>query len=201
MGEVVPNKTIAARHEIGKYMALLDQGYGNFLPETDTFDRSIIDNLNVDKDLKESMIRLYQLANEICVTVNKKDTGLYIEEEFVNGQQWFQNKNLSSTTAQRPEYRQVFRKVFNMGALPTAAGSPTVINHGITFDSNTTFTRIYGTATNTTGFAAIPLPYVHATATSTIRLDVSATQVIITSGGLNYSAYDTTYVVLEYIRN
>jgi len=198
LGEVVPNKTIAARHEIGKYMALLDQGYGNFLPETDTFDRSIIDNLNVDKDLKESMIRLYQLANEICVTVNKKDTGLYIEEEFVNGQQWFQNKNLSSTTAQRPEYRQVFRKVIDFGALPNAGAKS--VAHGITFDANTAFTRIYATATDTTGFTALPIPYSHATTANEIRLDVTSTNVVITTGA-NRTNYDTCYVILEYIRN
>ena len=186
----------------GQRMAL-DTEFGAFLPTTDVFDRSAIQALDVNSpEFKDFLVRLYQTTNNIANAVNIRDAGYYPLTEFINGQLWFEDPTLNSGSTQTPEYRQVWRKVFNMGALPSAAGSPTTANHGIAIDTNTTFTRIYGTATNTTapGFGAIPIPYVHATAANTLRLDITATQIIITSGGANYSAYDTCYVVLEYIK-
>jgi len=174
-------------------MALLDREYGAFLPTTDTFDRSIIDSLEAKEDLKEFLVKLYQTTNNIALIVNIKETGYYVEQEFVNGKLWYPNKNLSSSTAQTPEYRQEFRKVIDFGALP-AAGSKAV-NHNITTDANTRWKRVYATATNTTTFAGITI-----TTSAALSVRATATQVIITTGGINYSAYNACDVIVEWIR-
>jgi len=176
----------------------LDNEFGAFLPTTDVFDRSAIQALNVNSpEFKDFLVRLYQTTNNIANAVNIRDAGYYPLTEFICGQLWFENPNLSSSTAQVPEYRQVWRKIINFGALPNT--STKNVAHSITVDSNTTFTRIYATASDTTGNTYIPIPYAHATAANIVRLDVDATNVSITTG-IDRTNYDTCYVILEYIK-
>lgn len=172
---------------------------GAFLPTTDIFDRPLIDEIDINsQEFKDFLVRLYQTTNNIANVVNIKDSGFYVETEFVNGQIWFPNKSLNSKTSQAPDYRQVFRKVIDFGALKNAAGN-TPIAHGITITNNLTFTRIYGTTSNTAGSLYRPIPYASATANEIIELWVDATNVNITVGK-DQSAYTTCYVILEYIK-
>lgn len=181
-----------------------DSEYGAFLPTTDVFDRSIIESIDVNSpEFKDFLVRLYQTTNNIANAVNIRDAGYYIQDEFVNGQLWFENPALSSKTTQSPEHRQVWRKVINFGALPSGAPAFIDVAHGITFAATgpVTFTRIYGTATDPATPMAIPIPYSSATAVvSNLELYVNATNVRITTGGTDYSAYTTCYVILEYIK-
>lgn len=174
-------------------MSVLDREYGAFLPTTDTFDRAIIDNLKIQEDLKEFLVMLYQTTNNIALMVNIKESGYYVEEEFVNGKLWYPNKALSSSTAQRPEYRQEFRRVIDFGALPAAGAK--AVNHNITTDANTRWKNVYATATNTTTFAGITI-----TTSAALSVRATATQVIITTGGVDYSAYNACDVIVEFIR-
>ncbi len=179
---------------------------GVFLPTTDIFDRALIDEINVNStDFRDFLVRLYQATNNIALVTNIKDSGYYIETEFINGQLWFENKTLSVTTpnTKTPSYRQVFRKVINFGALPSGAPAFIDVAHGITFAAAgpITFTRIYGSATDPATPMAIPIPYSSATAVaSNLEIYVNTTNVRITTGGTDYSAYTTCYVVLEYIK-
>lgn len=177
-----------------------DQEFGAFLPTTDVFDRSTIEAIDIKSPLfKDFLVRLYQTTNNIANITNIKDSGYYVETEFVNGQLWFENKTLSSITSQSPEYRQVFRRVIDFGALPNASAKS--VAHGIGPTTAFTFTRIYGTASDTTGLTYLPIPYAsQAAATSSIELSVDATNVIIDTGAVDRTAYDTCYVVLEYIK-
>lgn len=172
-------------------------GPGAFLPTTDIFDVSRIYELDVNsQEFKEFLVRLRQSINDIALVVNVKDSGYYFDQEFVNGQAYFPNPSLSSTTSQNPVPRQVFRTVVNFGALPDTASKS--VAHNLTIDSNFSFTRIYGTATNpSTSF--IPIPYASPTGANAIEISVDATNVTITTGS-NRTAYTTTYVVLEYIK-
>lgn len=178
---------------------------GVFVPTTSSFDRSLIDQIDVNSDeFKDFLIRLYQTINEIALATNVKDTGVYKETEFINGQLWFSNKALSSLTSQAPSQRQVFRKVIDFGALHNAAGTKTIA-HGITVTGagialDVTFTRIYATASNKVGFLYRPIPYASATANEIIELFVDQTNVNITVGK-DQSAFTDCYVVLEYIKN
>ena len=134
--------------------------------------------------------------------LNIKETGYYLPEEFINSQLYFPNAALVTDT---PQLRPVYRMVVDFGTLP-AAGSKSVA-HGIEFpalvagQSPVTFTQIYGAASNTTTLDYLPLPFVSATAMAdNLQVEVDATDVIITTGGKDYSAY-TAYVVLHYLKS
>jgi len=172
-------------------------GPGSFLPTTDIFDLGTIHDIDINSpEFKDFLVRLRQSINDIALVVNTKDSAFYYEEEFVNGQIYFPNPSLSSTTSQAPTPRQVFRKIINFGALPN--NSATSVAHDITIDANTAFTRIYGTATDpSTTF--IPLPYASPTDASNIELSVDGTNVTITTGS-DRTGFTTCFVVLEYIK-
>ena len=177
-------------------------GPGLFVPTTDIFDTSMLEGKDLSSpEFRQFLIVLTQRINEISLQLNLKDTGIYSEQEFVNSQVFFPNPALSSTTAQAPIQRQVFRKVYNFGALPNAGAK--TLAHGITVDANLTFTRIYGTSSDTTGNEYIPIPFVNVGGTITpgnIEISLDATNIIVTTTG-DGTAFDTTYVVVEYIKS
>lgn len=172
---------------------------GIFVPTTNVWDVSQIYDIDVTSpQFKELLVRLYQNINNISVALNLKDSGYYVTDSFVNGQLYFPNPIYNSGTAVNATYRQVFRIVINFGALPNA-GIKTV-PHGLIVNNQYTFTRIYGTASDTTGFNYIPLPYASATGADNIELSVDATNVIVETT-TNRTNFNVTYIVLEYITN
>ena len=163
---------------------------GVFLPTTQVWD--IIDDepLNNDK-IKELIIRLYQNLNLMAMTINNKDTGVYNTVDFVTGSTFFPNPATSTQIN-----RQVLRKVINFGALPNAATK--TVAHGLTINQTITFTRIYGCASDITGFNYIPLPYASTVLANSVELSVNNTNVSITTGA-NRSNFTISYVILEYL--
>lgn len=170
--------------------------FGAFISTTNVWDTSQLYSVDIKSpEFKELLVRLYQNVNNISTILNLKDTGYYDVQEFVNGQLFFPNPALSSSTAQTPSYRQVYRLVVDFGALPNATTKS--VAHGLTIGSGYSFTRIYGCATNpSTEF--IPLPYSSSTANNNIELNVDTTNVNVTTS-IDYSAYTKTYIILEYI--
>ena len=61
------------------------------------------------------------------------------------------------------------------------------------------WTKIYGTATNASG-NGIPIPYADSVLNNEISINVDLTNVNITTA-IDYSAFTTTYVILEYLKN
>jgi hypothetical protein len=181
-------------------MAIQDADqYGSFIQTTQIWDIAFIEEVDVTSpEFKELLIRLYQQLNNIAVVLNTKDTGQYQLSEFVNSQLYFSDPALNSSTALSPQDRQVLRKVINFGTLPNAG--TTAVAHGITCTVKTTFTRIYGTASDTAGKNYIPLPYASPTAANNIELKVDATNVTIITGS-NRTAFTITYVILEYLQS
>jgi hypothetical protein len=171
--------------------------YGMFVPTTQVWDVAEIHSTSVNSpEFKELIIRLYQNVNQLSLVINKKDSAIYTDSEFVTGQTFFPNPAYDSTTSTSPEMRQTYRKVINFGALPNTA--PKIVAHNIICDANTTFTRIYGTSTQpSTTF--VPLPYSSSIPANCIELWVDATNVNITTGA-DWSAYTVTYIVLEYLK-
>ena len=164
---------------------------GAFIPTTDIFQAD---------DPKQMLIQLRQAFNDVANVLNIKDSGFYVETEFVNGQLWF--KPTVPLVGKEPNFRQVFRKVIDCGALPNAGVKN--VAHGITTNQNFSFTRIYGVSTDpaaATVNSAIPLPYINVAAPAdSVQLSVTATNVVLTTTTANYVNYITTYVVLEYIK-
>jgi hypothetical protein len=176
---------------------------GLFLPTTEIIDTGYIydiDNFSADQ-LKQILIRIVQAFNDSNTTMNLKDSAIYSLQEFVNGQIFFPNPALSSTTAQTPQFRQVFRKVFNIGALPNAATK--TVAHGIPSSATNTFTRIYGAASDV-GLTKqyIPLPFVDVSgmvAAGNTELSLDDTNIYVTTTG-NGTNFTVCYIILEYLK-
>lgn len=173
--------------------------FGSFVPTTQVWDVAAIQEIDVTSpEFKELMVRLYQQINNIAVVLNTKDTGLYQLSEFVNGQLYFNNPAYNSGTPFLGGGRQVLRMVVNFGALPNTGTKS--VPHGLMCTGQTTFTRIYGTASDISGKNYIPLPYASPTAANNIELKVDATNVTIITGS-DRSNFTITYVVLEYLQS
>ena len=172
--------------------------FGSFVTTTNIWEIQQLQELNIDPKLKELLIRLYQNINTISLSLNTRDAGYYVQQEFLNGQIYFPDSTLNSTTAQAPTMRQVFRTVVDFGALPNA-GSKT-IPHNIDVQPTFKFTRIYGTASKSDASVNIPIPFSSITAiANNIEIAVSITDVAIFTG-IDYSAFTNCFVVLEYIK-
>jgi len=173
--------------------------FGAFVPTTDVYDAELIYELPINsKEFKEFLVRLRQSTNNIALVLNIKDSGYYVLEEFLNGQAFFPNPALNSTTATTPQLRQVFRITVNFGALPNAGAK--VIAHGINVIAGYSFTRIYATATDPNALTFLPIPYAALVLNQNIQTDVDATNITITTG-TDRTNYTICYVVLEYIKN
>ena len=169
------------------------------VPTTNIWDVSQVYSTNFDSpdQIQELFVRLYQNLNNISLSLNARDAGYYDTMEFLNSQVFFPNPALNSSTATTPSYRSVFRKVINFGILANAGVKS--VAHGIVCSAATSFTRIYGAASDPVGFNYIPLPYASPTLANNISIDVDATNVTITTGS-NRTAFTITYVVLEYLQ-
>ncbi len=177
----------------------LNQAQAFAVPTTNIWDVSQVYTTNFDspEQVQELFVRLYQNLNNISLSLNARDAGYYDTMEFLNSQVFFPNPNLTSATRTTPTYRSVYRKTINFGALPNA-GTKTVA-HGITCSAATSFTRIYGAASDPVNFVYLPLPYASPTLVNNIELFVDATNVTIITGS-NRSAFTVCYVILEYLQ-
>ena len=172
--------------------------YGAYIPTTNVWDTESehIKSMDITKpEFRELLVRLFQNLKDMSSSVNIRDAGLYDTSQFVNGQLYFPNPNPQSTASQSSNLRQVYRTVVNMGALLNNADNHKA--HGITCDANTSFTRIYGVATNPTALIYLPLPYVGVLG-GNIELYVDNTQVHVVTTA-DETAYTICYVVLEYL--
>ncbi len=174
------------------------QQSGVFVPTTYIWDVAQVGATGASPELQELLIRMYQNINQISLALNIKDSGIYSLLEFVNGQLLFPNPNNNSSTAAFAAQRQILRKVINFGALPNT-GTKSVA-HNIICTATTLFTRIYGAASDTTGFNYIPIPYASPTLANNIELKVDATNVTVITGS-NRSNFNMCLIILEYVQS
>lgn len=162
----------------------------NFLPESYIFP---------EDDFPEYDVKLRQSLNNIASAVNTKDSGLYTDEETITGQQFL--PTFSTDTSSNLNYRDVFRKVIDFGALPNAVSKS--VPHGISTTQNYSIVRLYGAATEpgvSTITQGITIPHVNlATPSAGVQIDMNATNIIITTT-TNYSIFTRCFVVVEYIK-
>lgn len=175
---------------------------GIFLPTTVAVDVSSLKGKSLDSDeFKQLIVKLYQNLNNISIITNYKDSGIYDLALAFNNQSWFPNPTASASADTPAPYRDGSRVTINFGALPNAGTK--FVAHGIAVTATTTFTRIYATATDTTGLTAIPIPFVSVSGSipaGNTEIYVDNTNVYITTTG-NGSNYNVCYVVIEYISN
>lgn len=173
---------------------------GLFLPTTDIISTGSLNKEVTPEAFREAMFAIIRAFNESNSVINKKDSGLYVQEEFINGQLFFPDPTLSSTTSTAPQYRQAFRRTYKIAALLNAA--PLQIPHLLGPTASYSVTRLYGTANELSINAGIPLPYVDVSgvlACGSIELRIDATNIYITPTG-DARNFVTNYVVIEYLK-
>lgn len=164
---------------------------GSFVATTNVWDVSRLYEVEIGSpEFKELMVRLYQNVNNIATVLNTKNSALYLKEEFVTGQQYF-----NPTSSSQLELRAAFRKVVDCGAL--AAGVKNIL-HGLAVTTAWKFTLINGVASNTTTRVYYPLPFA-GVGVGNISVSVNATQVVINNNsGVTFT---DAYVTLEYVKS
>lgn len=159
------------------------QNQDSYLPLYDT----VPDNWDQAKQI------LVEDLREISDAINTREIGWYIEDEVLTGKQCFSN----ATSAQLQDmgrsnvYRSIFRKVLDFGTLPNTTTKS--VAHGITFDANFTLIHLSASATDPTGFTAIPIP----TTTASIGMDATNVNIATTA---NLTNYTRCIVVIEYLK-
>lgn len=127
-------------------------------------------------------------------SINAKEIGWYYDTITDTGKKFIPVTNASTSN----EWRTVFRKVIDTGALPNTTTTNTA--HGITVDDSFSLIDLYGGATKpTSAYASVPLPFASGTLADNISVDVDATNINITTSK-DYSAYTRSYVVIEYMQ-
>lgn len=148
----------------------------------------------IPDDPSEKDVKLRQYLNDIATATNSKDSGIYDATETITGQQFlpvFSTQSASSTN-----YRTVFRKVFDFGALPNTG--TTSLAHNITFGSTFSVTKLYAGATDP-GTEWIQIPYASPTLANNIEINLDATNINIITGS-NRSNFTRCFVVVEFIK-
>lgn len=138
----------------------------------------------IPESWEESRTFLTERLKEITNAVNVREVGYYIDQEGLAG------KNFIPASTSTQEFRDVFRKVIDFGALPPA-GSKSV-PHGITWTADTRFIFEMGTATqpSTNSFS---FNY-----SNLIKLNTDPTFVTVTVAA-DFSLYTECFIILEYI--
>lgn len=105
----------------------------------------------------------------------------YSTEEVKTGETWIDGK-------------PIYRKVISCGALPNSTSK--FVNHNISDIDNS---RIYGFAVRTSDKREFPLPFSSADSNGNVQLDLTSTQIQITTN-VDRSSFNTSYVILEYTK-
>lgn len=153
---------------------------GLFLPPYQYFPPETERRILVHKDIYENV------AN----AVNQREIGMFSTSELQNGQQFF------STTGDNKQFRQAFRKVFELGAL--AAGATSNIAHNIS-GAILYYHFSGGFITDVVDYR--PLPFVdEATVTNQVSVKVVGANIVVINGA-TAPAITSGYIVLEYLKN
>jgi len=171
------------------------------VPTTYIWDTAQVESINLKDEvqLRELLVRLYQNLNRMQLALNGKDDGTFtLFSQLITGQSWFFNPALTYASSTTPQTRTAYRTVINFGTLPNA-GTKSVA-HGIVCTPTTTFTKIYGAASDTSGNNYIPLPYASPTLVNNIELNADGTNVNVITG-VDRTNFTICYIILEYMQN
>lgn len=164
--------------------SLTSQTFESYIPVYDT----------VPENWEQARQFLIEHLRKISNGVNERERGWFLNEEVLTGQQFIPAGNLTGTSQQ---FRSIFRKVIDFGALPNTTSKN--VAHGITVDSSFTLLHLYGAASDPTGLLYLPLPRSSTVLNNNIGLSMNSTNVIVGTG-INLSNYTRTFITIEYIK-
>lgn len=119
---------------------------------------------------------------KVANAVNVREIGWYLDEEVLTGKQF-----IPANTSNPPQFRSIFRKVVDTGALVAGVNPPKA--HGILFDVNFTLIDLWVAATNSGALVAINM-------SDPANVTIDTLNINITSPG----AFDRSFCVIEYIQ-
>lgn len=139
----------------------------------------------VDGETPITANNLNKIENQLENNTNDIEALIdYSSDEIVIGK-WINNKNL-------------YRKIIDIGALPSAAGSKT-ISTGLNFQSVCVCRKLYGVVVNPNNGVSLPLPF-PSTLENTISIALDSSSNILVTVGVDRSNV-SGYAVLEYTKN
>ena len=160
------------------------------------YENNVPDDIILPLDPVNLNLTLTDYFRYLIDRINVQEIGIYDTSELINGQVWF-------NPTDRQNARGAFRMAVDFGALPNA--STKSVAHGITTTQDFIFTRFYAVATApgvTTIIRAIPIPYINTTTpTDSVEMDITDTNVRITTTTASYVGFTKCYVILEYLKN
>ena len=168
--------------------------FGAFVPTTNIWDPQNIYQSNLDPELKEILVRLYQNLNLMANVLNVKETGQYNNSfETICSKTWFPNPALTSASSTTPTDRPVWRMVY-LTNLPPGV---TVIPHGLLINASWTFVNGEGAANDTVGLNY--RFFKNSGAGVDISMTVNAVNITLTNS--TAITFNVTYIILEYLKN
>ena len=166
---------------------------GSFVQQTPAFDVARLSETDVNsEEFKDLIVQLAQQTNNMSIVLNTKQSGLYLTNEFLNGN-LYPPKTLTGNNQLRQRNEYQILVIFPQ----LTAGVNTMV-HGIPVDANTVFTGFKGMANDPTGFNYYPLPWASAAGLTNIEVKANATNIIITNN--SGIVFATTPVVLFYLK-
>lgn len=166
--------------------------YGSFIPSTQIWDPTSLYGLEIDPEIKEILIRMYQNLGLMATVINGKISGLYPLQEFVTGEQYFSRQNPPIVVELPGGWRYTYFAT-------TLATGATTINLPFTVGTNWLFKSITGAATNVGASLHYPLPFASANGTQNIALWVTNTTIqIVNNSGQSFTGLT---IVLEYTKS
>lgn len=140
-------------------------------------------------DFKELIIKLARNSTKQNWAINSKASGTFSTLEDLSGKTYIINGVNKGS----------YFKVVSFGALPGISATKTVA-HGIPFDASYKIIDVYGGSTNPATLSYLPLPFPHPTVAQIISLQADGTNVIVTTGATDYSAWTDTIIIIEYLK-
>jgi len=175
---------------------------GLFLPTTYEFDIQRIQDVEVNSpEFKELIVRLYQTINNIAIVTNFKESGFYVQTEFVTGNLWYPDPTLTMNTTSEPIFRPTYRITVPFGALVNNATKS--VPHGITLiTASFRIKEVFGVTNKLTlPFSYIPLNYADSSGNiASIIVDATNINITTTSVTINWSLYTDLDIVILYVK-
>lgn len=135
---------------------------------------------------------LVEHLKKISNAVNIREIGWYLDEELLSGKQFIPGVTATGNVQQ---FRSVFRKIIDFGALPNTGFK--AVPHGINVDTRFTLLHLYACATDPVGLTSFEIDHAE-NLTGNVWMYMDANNINIVTNS-NRSSYSRCFVTVEYI--